>query len=76
MTSERRQLVRDVATELVRNHATRIEFLTVHEALLGRDDLTNLTEDDLDQLALDIHNAVVTATVVIEIPGDALGGEV
>lgn len=85
MTPEqRRQIVRDIATELVLDAAHEIEYLTVSETLHGYGEtldshggetspevgelISALSADERDQLTRDIHDAALRATVTVQIP--------
>lgn len=80
MTPEqRRHLVRDVATTFVNaalyNAIVKVGDSGVANLLLDRPEAGPLTDAEFATLACDIRNAAKRATITVEIPDSALGGD-
>ena len=56
--------IRELATELILDHARDIEWLTINECLPE-----GLSEADANAAAKEIDDLIVKATITVELPG-------
>lgn len=73
MTEPENPHVQDFAREIILNHATDVEYMSVGEMLEGDERIDDYSPDGYDALCRRVHDLIGTAVVTVTFsePGDA-----
>jgi hypothetical protein len=61
--------IREIATVLIVEHATDVEYLTINEHLSELGEMQPTTEDEFDAVARRIDRLIQKATITVELKG-------